>query len=135
MSKFNQKPIVNLKYTDFRSDGSIKHKDFLNGIGVVVFYMPACGYCQMMEDEYQKAAAKSVNKIPFGAIDGTLPKNKKIVSLFDVESYPTIKIVDKGFIDKDSEFKSPRVAKNLISFACDSVDKKEKKYMSGVCGL
>lgn len=130
MSKFNKTPIINLKFSDFRSDGSIKHKDFINGVGVIVFYMPNCGYCKMMENDYQKAAVAGARIVPFGAIDGTNAKNKKIVSLASVQSYPTIKIVENGFIDNSYDFKSNRTPENFINFACSAIDEKEKKYKS-----
>lgn len=134
MKHFNKNPIINLSYSDFRSDGSIKHKDFLNKTGLIVFYMPGCGYCQNMETDYHQAAVSGARVIPFGAIDGTASGNKKISGIFGIKSFPTIRLVKNGFIE-GSDYSLPRTSKNFIDYACKEMDSQEKNRNSRLCGI
>lgn len=130
-SKFSQKPIVQLNATDFTgSDFRIKHKDFQGRTGVIVFFMPRCGHCINLEPQYIEAAQVSQNVIPFGAIDGTKSGNRNIVDYFGIQGYPSIKIVNSGFVDTQSNMNGERSKDNLIDFACSAVPKNEKKNYS-----
>ena len=131
-AKFNKSPIRKLNVYDFTFDGQIKHRDFVGKTGVIVFYMPGCIHCKMMEEEFTKAAQQAVGVIPFGAIDGTDRKNLRLLERFGIRSFPTVRLIINGTMSSN-DFKGGRTAPSFVHFACTRISKDQRNNNRNLC--
>ncbi|XP_020111661.1 protein disulfide isomerase-like 1-1 [Ananas comosus] len=85
---------------------------------VVEFYAPWCGHCQRLAPEYEKAASilsKHDPPIVLAKIDANEEKNKELASQYEVQGFPTIKILrNQGKISQ--EYKGPREADGIVDY-------------------
>ena len=75
-------------------------EELKNGKKLVLIYAEWCGHCKKLTPTWDKVSEK-VNKdddikmIKINCGEGT-PEQKKLMSTYDVDGYPTILIVDNG---------------------------------------
>jgi protein disulfide-isomerase A1 len=104
--------VLTLDQSNF-TDTISKH-DFI----VVEFYAPWCGHCKKLEPEYEKAASiLSSNDPPvvLAKVDASEEANKAIAQEFDIQGFPTIKILrNKG--KSAQEYKGPREADGIVEY-------------------
>lgn len=114
--KFN-KNVKELSLQDFENY-RLKNN---NKKGIVVFYATWCGFCQMLVPEYNKLG--DMKKINVYAID--IDKNQELKLYFDIQSYPTIKKINKnGIIGQ--KYEGNRKATDMLSFALNQNGGKKK---------
>ncbi|KAI3723522.1 hypothetical protein L2E82_35155 [Cichorium intybus] len=104
--------VLTLDHSNF-SEIVSKH-DFI----VVEFYAPWCGHCQHLAPEYEKAASVLSShdpKIILAKVDADAEKNKELAEKFELQGFPTIKILRKGG-ENIQEYKGPREADGIITY-------------------
>ena len=94
--------------------------------GIVVFYATWCGFCQALVPEYKKLAKNK--KINVYAID--VDKNQKLTQYFGVQSFPTIKRVNK-FGKLGIKYNGDRNANDMLSFVLNQTGGKKLKQCKG----
>lgn len=82
---------------------------------VTYFFLPQCPYCKDFQEEWKKfqEAAKPAG-IATVEVDGSSPKNQKLVAEKKVSGYPTILVTKNG---KDIAYEGDRTAVELLKFA------------------
>ncbi|CAA0839510.1 Protein disulfide isomerase-like 1-2 [Striga hermonthica] len=104
--------VLTLDHSNF-SDIVSKH-DFV----VVEFYAPWCGHCQALAPEYEKAASILSSHEPpivLAKVDANEEENRGLASEFQIQGFPTIKILRKGG-KSIQEYKGPREADGIVSY-------------------
>ncbi|KAL8171765.1 hypothetical protein V2J09_023569 [Rumex salicifolius] len=104
--------VVVLDHSNFTEFVS-KH-DFI----VVEFYAPWCGHCKSLAPEYEKAAEelkKHDPPITLAKVDASEETNRDLASQFEIQGFPTIKILRDGGKTKQ-EYKGPRDALGIESY-------------------
>ncbi|KAL9666728.1 hypothetical protein QQ045_001066 [Rhodiola kirilowii] len=104
--------VLTLDHSNF-SEVVSKH-DFV----VVEFYAPWCGHCKKLEPEYEKAAAELsslVPKVVLAKVDANEEENKPLASQYDVNGFPTLKIIRNGG-KAVQDYKGPREAKGIVEY-------------------
>lgn len=88
--------------------------NFLQGhpIAFVWFHADWCGHCVAMKDEYEQAAEELSGKVSFIKINAD--KFPQLCKLYNVESYPTLKLFKNGQEVEDYEGK--RTATNFVNW-------------------
>ncbi|XP_073013007.1 protein disulfide isomerase-like 1-1 [Typha latifolia] len=85
---------------------------------VVEFYAPWCGHCKNLAPEYEKAASvlsKHDPPIVLAKVDANEEKNKELATRFEVQGFPTIKILrNQG--NSVQEYKGPREADGIVDY-------------------
>jgi len=104
--------VLTLDHSNF-TDTISKH-DFI----VVEFYAPWCGHCKKLAPEYEKAALVLSSQDPpvvLAKFDASDEKNKALAQDFEIQGFPTIKILrNKG---KDAqEYKGPRDFEGIVDY-------------------
>ncbi|KAL8473472.1 hypothetical protein ACS0TY_030345 [Phlomoides rotata] len=85
---------------------------------VVEFYAPWCGHCKSLAPEYEKAASiLSSNDPPIvlSKVDANEEANKELASEFQVQGFPTIKILRNGG-KNIQEYNGPREAAGIVDY-------------------
>ena len=99
-----------------------------DGVVLVEFYAPWCVNCKNLALEYDKAASnlKGITKVV--AVDAT--QSKSIVSRYNVQHYPTIKVfgADKT---KPEDYQGARTADGITTEVMKHVNKLVKSRKSG----
>ena len=99
-----------------------------DGVVLVEFYAPWCVNCKNLALEYDKAASnlKGITKVV--AVDAT--QSKSIVSRYNVQHYPTIKVfgADKS---KPEDYQGPRTADGITSEVIQKVNRVVKALRVG----
>ncbi|KAL9357515.1 hypothetical protein Peur_050768 [Populus x canadensis] len=104
--------VLTLDHSNF-TETVTKH-DFV----VVEFYAPWCGHCQNLAPEYEKAASilSSNNpQIVLAKVNADEKVNQEISEKYDVQGFPTIKILRKGGTSVN-EYKGPRDADGIAEY-------------------
>lgn len=82
---------------------------------MVEFYAPWCGHCKNLQPEWEKAAKILKGNIKFGALDATM--NKDRAQLYNIRSYPTIKMFPPGKKTKFFNYEGGRTADSIANWA------------------
>ncbi|KAL2503582.1 Protein disulfide isomerase-like 1-1 [Abeliophyllum distichum] len=104
--------VVTLDHSNF-TDFVAKHK-----FVVVEFYAPWCGHCKKLAPEYEKAAAilsKNDPPVVLAKVDANEEKNKPLASEFEIQGFPTLKILRYGG-SVVQEYKGPREADGIVTY-------------------
>ncbi|KAJ6735828.1 PROTEIN DISULFIDE ISOMERASE [Salix viminalis] len=104
--------VLTLDHSNF-TETVTKH-DFI----VVEFYAPWCGHCQNLAPEYEKAASilsSSDHQIVLAKVNADENVNQEISEKFEVQGFPTIKILRKGGTSV-SEYKGPHDADGIVEY-------------------
>ncbi|KAI3865417.1 hypothetical protein MKW92_018197 [Papaver armeniacum] len=104
--------VLTLDHTNFHD--TIKKHDFI----VVEFYAPWCGHCKSLAPEYEKAASLLSShdpKIVLAKVDANEESNKALATEFEVQGFPTLKIVRDGG-KNIQEYKGPREAEGIVEY-------------------
>ncbi|KAK7385169.1 hypothetical protein VNO78_30881 [Psophocarpus tetragonolobus] len=107
-----KKFVLTLDHSNF-SDTVAKHS-FI----VVEFYAPWCGHCMKLAPEYEKAAANLSSHDPpvlLAKVDANVEKNKELATEFQVQGFPTIKILRNGG-KVVQDYKGPREANGIVDY-------------------
>lgn len=104
--------VLTLDHSNF-SDIVSKH-DFI----VVEFYAPWCGHCKALAPEYEKAASILSSHDPpivLAKVDANEEPNKELASEFQIQGFPTIKILRNGG-KSVQEYNGPREADGIVDY-------------------
>ncbi|KAF8044801.1 hypothetical protein N665_6720s0001 [Sinapis alba] len=104
--------VLTLDHTNF-TDTINKH-DFI----VVEFYAPWCGHCQQLAPEYEKAASELSSHVPpvvLAKIDASEETNKEFSTKYEVQGFPTIKIIRNGGKAVQG-YNGPREADGIVTY-------------------
>jgi len=104
--------VLTLDHSNF-SDIVSKH-DFI----VVEFYAPWCGHCKKLAPEFEKAASILSSHDPpviLAKVDANEEVNKPLATEFEVQGFPTIKILRNGG-KQAQEYKGPREADGIVDY-------------------
>jgi len=78
----------------------------------VKFFAPWCGHCQAMAEDFKSAATALRGKAVLAEIDAT--KEEKMVSQFNVEGFPTLKLFSGG--QEVADYQGNRDKESMIKF-------------------
>ncbi|KAB5557198.1 hypothetical protein DKX38_008107 [Salix brachista] len=104
--------VLTLDHSNFTE--TVTQHDFI----VVEFYAPWCGHCQNLAPEYEKAASilsSSDHQIVLAKVNADENVNQEISEKFEVQGFPTIKILRKGGASV-SEYKGPHDADGIAEY-------------------
>ena len=94
----------------------VKHKDFKDNQGIIMFKTEWCGHCQRAKPEFSNAADILGKSFPIATID--CDENKYAPRMAGVSGYPTIKFIDRnGKISGDYE--GDREVGPILQVICD----------------
>ncbi|KAG8071020.1 hypothetical protein GUJ93_ZPchr0006g41161 [Zizania palustris] len=85
---------------------------------VVEFYAPWCGHCKQLAPEYEEAGAVLRAHDPpivLAKVDASNELNRDLAGKYDVQGYPTIKIL-RGRGASASEYAGPRDAAGIVEY-------------------
>ena len=103
---------INLKES-FTNDDT----DFGTGKKLVLFYADWCGHCNTLKPQWNKAAKQTKNsnvrmvKVNCGEDD---KKHQDIVNRYDIQGFPTIKLLNNGKVESDYDGK--RDSSSLVTY-------------------
>jgi protein disulfide-isomerase A1 len=104
-----------LRTEGFTSSPSSLLEDVKNKKVLVLFYNNNCGHCKELKPEWDKAEAKMSDKMV--AIDVTNASDeaiKTITTKFNINSYPTMLVLDNG--NKTDSYEGERTESALVSY-------------------
>ncbi|KAL3844789.1 hypothetical protein ACJIZ3_002192 [Penstemon smallii] len=104
--------VLTLDHSNF-SEIVSKH-DFI----VVEFYAPWCGHCKSLAPEYEKAASilsSHETPIALAKVDANEEANKELATLFQIQGFPTIKILRNGG-KSIQDYNGPREADGIVEY-------------------
>ena len=104
-----------LRTEGFTSSPSSLLEDVKNKKVLVLFYNNNCGHCKELKPEWDKAEAKMSDKMV--AIDVTNASDeaiKAITTKFNINSYPTMLVLDNG--NKTDSYEGERTESALVSY-------------------
>ena len=86
---------------------------------LVWFYTDWCGHCQRFEPMWQQL--KDTNKLPVSFLRCDCDKHRDIATHYNVEGYPTLKLVLKGNCDQSITFEEERTPQNIKTWLLKSI--------------
>uniref|UniRef100_A0A1J3F523 Protein disulfide-isomerase n=1 Tax=Noccaea caerulescens TaxID=107243 RepID=A0A1J3F523_NOCCA len=104
--------VLTLDHTNFTE--TINKHDFI----VVEFYAPWCGHCKSLAPEYEKAASELSSHSPplvLAKIDASDESNKGIANEYQIQGFPTIKILRNGG-KSVQDYNGPREADGIVTY-------------------
>ncbi|CAA2999828.1 disulfide-isomerase-like [Olea europaea subsp. europaea] len=104
--------VLTLDHSNFSE--VVAKNDFI----VVEFYAPWCGHCKAFSPEYEKAALLLSSHDPpivLAKVDANEEANLGLATEFEIQIFPTIKIVRKGG-KNIQEYKGPREADGIVGY-------------------
>ncbi|CAH8305222.1 unnamed protein product [Eruca vesicaria subsp. sativa] len=104
--------VLTLDHSNFTE--TINKHDFI----VVEFYAPWCGHCKSLAPEYEKAASELSSHNPplvLAKIDASEESNKGIANEYQIQGFPTIKILRNGG-KSIQDYNGPREADGIVSY-------------------
>ena len=109
------------KYVDFQ-------KEVLNGdkVWMLVFSIPDCAECKTFEKEYGRVAEVTRGVTGVGVVDVSTEAGKKIGSLYDVDSYPTVLLMgdDKTPVEYTGELKAQVIFNDYLQLLMDTLSQR-----------
>lgn len=93
----------------------VRHKDFKDKQGLVMFKAEWCGHCQRAKPEFSKASDLLGKSFPIAMID--CDKNKYAPRVAKVQGFPTIKFIDRNGKLSD-DYEGPREVAEILSAVC-----------------
>ncbi len=114
-----QSGVIELIFDDFhisKNKLQIKNKQFKKNQGFILFYAPWCSHCKEFKKEYENLALDYLQVMPFGAvnIENVKDGNDKLRSIAQIESIPTLKIIQPdGYL---ADFPSNITYDNIIYY-------------------
>jgi len=99
----------------------VNHKDFKKMNGLITFYAPWCKHCKNMKDMWENLACTFKNQFVIAAVnvEDIDKDNGKLLKIFNISKYPTIKYVTKtGSVIK---FDGIRNYDNLVYFIWNKI--------------
>lgn len=114
-----QSGVIELIFDDFhisKNKLQIKNKQYKKNQGFVLFYAPWCSHCKEFKKEYENLALDYLQVMPFGAvnIENVKDGNDKLRSIAQIESIPTLKIIQPdGYL---ADFPSNITYDNIIYY-------------------
>ena len=109
------------KYVDFQ-------KEVLNAdmLWMLVFSIPDCAECKTFEKEYAIVATVARGAMGVGVVDVSTEAGKKIGSLYDVDSYPTVLLMgdDKTPVEYTGELKAQEIFNDYLKLLMDTLSKR-----------
>ncbi|XP_027331944.1 protein disulfide-isomerase-like isoform X1 [Abrus precatorius] len=102
---------------------TLDHSNFSDTVSnynfiVVEFYAPWCGHCMKLAPEYEKAASILSSHDPpvlLAKVDANDEKNRELANEFEVQGFPTIKILRNGG-KVVQEYKGPRETNGIVDY-------------------
>uniref|UniRef100_A0A2C9U1I9 Protein disulfide-isomerase n=1 Tax=Manihot esculenta TaxID=3983 RepID=A0A2C9U1I9_MANES len=102
---------------------TLDHSNFIDTVSkhdfiVVEFYAPWCGHCKKLAPEYEKAASilhSHDHPVVLAKIDANEEANKDLATQYEVNGFPTIKILRNGG-KSIQEYKGPRDADGIVEY-------------------
>jgi hypothetical protein len=115
------------------NDGPRFDKLVLNIPSVVFIYMPGCGHCDAMHDDW-RALKSLASKPPLQDYRGNIIKlhshaKTKSPCTRNISGYPMVMSVRGG--EKMQEFSGDRNTSNFVEFITKSLDKRNSKTQGG----
>ncbi|KAK7301401.1 hypothetical protein RJT34_12264 [Clitoria ternatea] len=104
--------VLTLDHSNFSQ--TVSNHNFI----VVEFYAPWCGHCMKLAPEYEKAASILSSHdppIPLAKVDASAENNKELANGFEVQGFPTIKILRNGGT-LVQDYKGPREADGIVDY-------------------
>ncbi|CAH8354576.1 unnamed protein product [Eruca vesicaria subsp. sativa] len=104
--------VLTLDHTNFTE--TINKHDFI----AVEFYAPWCGHCKQLAPEYEKAASELSSHVPpviLAKIDASEETNKDFAAKYEVQGFPTIKILRNGGKAVQG-YTGPRDADGIVTY-------------------
>ena len=98
-------------------EGFTSHSDINNGKKLVYFYIEGCQYCKDMSPVWDKVSAKGANSDKMIKVDANAQKD--IADKYNVTSYPTILLLDKG--TKKETYGEDRTEEALTKYVKDNL--------------
>ncbi|KAJ2617765.1 hypothetical protein H4S08_000145 [Coemansia sp. RSA 1365] len=100
----------------------------------VKFYAPWCSWCQKLEPEYERAAKRTRGIAQFYAVDCDDDKNKALCARYNVEGFPTLKVLTEKRTKRGSrrqvDYQGERKASAMAKFARSMLPNLSKKLSS-----
>lgn len=95
------------------------NEEVIKGIIFIKFYAPWCGHCQQLKPIWEKLARTvhgddHLQRVRIAKIDCTLPENKRICSVEQVEGFPTLLAFKNG--KRQSEYLDGRSLELLLRY-------------------
>jgi thiol-disulfide isomerase/thioredoxin len=99
----------------FTSSPSSLLDDVKNKKVLVYFYNSNCGHCKKLKPEWEKAEAKMGDKmVALDVTDSTDSSIKMILTKFNINSYPTMLVLDNGNVT--ATYDGERTEEALVSY-------------------
>eukprot|EP00656_Telonema_subtile_P040082 TRINITY_DN45150_c0_g1_i1.p1 TRINITY_DN45150_c0_g1~~TRINITY_DN45150_c0_g1_i1.p1 ORF type:complete len:260 (+),score=33.61 TRINITY_DN45150_c0_g1_i1:178-957(+) len=96
-----------------------------DAVWMIAFVNPGCGYCRLLEPEFETAASSLKRIVNFGGVDCSTQSGNQLCSKYNVKGVPTIKIFpptaqlkSKGSV---SDYNGERKARPLAVAAADAL--------------
>jgi len=107
---------------DTIDDFQIANDNFMNGVGMILFYDPGCPHCEKFMNTYKELPKiMSGENIAFGRINVSdeLSGNRLLSDYFNIVGVPTIYFKNKGY----KLYEGSRDLYSLIHFVCNETGK------------
>ena len=85
-----------------------------SGDWLIEFYAAWCQPCQKFAPTYESIADSLSGRVKFAKVDVNLAFNRKLGTRFDIEAFPSFKLIHKGYT---FTYQGPITRDDLLSFA------------------